>query len=91
MEHGEHGPAMNQQIFNMGLSVETISLYLLLCGLKDAGVTLSTKNILERWNGSYDSFKACMEELEQKNIVSPVISDGENNEIFRLKDVHGWQ
>jgi hypothetical protein len=52
MESNHQGPSREQKIFNLGLPTETISLYLLCCGIKDAGMTLTTRNILERWNGS---------------------------------------
>jgi hypothetical protein len=41
--------------FRIKLPTETISLYLLCCGIKDAGLSLTTKNILERWNGTEES------------------------------------
>jgi len=40
-------PAMSQKIFNIGLSVETVSVYLLCCSLADADTVISTKSLLE--------------------------------------------
>ena len=91
MESNHQGPSREQQIFNLGLSTETISLYLLCCGIKDAGVALTTKNIMERWNGSESGFQKAMEELEIRNIIARILSDGKNNDVFQLKDVHGWR
>jgi hypothetical protein len=91
METNEQGPSMNQRIFELGLPTETISLYLLCCGIKDAGLTISTKNILERWNGSKQDFSTCARDLENRNIVERILSDGDGHEVFRLKDVHGWR
>jgi hypothetical protein len=84
-------PSRDQRIFDLNLPTETISLYLLCCGIKDAGVTLTTKNILERWNGSEEAFQKAMKELEDRNIISRILSDGDKNDAFQIKDVHGWQ
>jgi hypothetical protein len=86
----EHA-AMNQKIFQMGLSTETVSLYLLCCGLADSGATLSTKNLLEIWNSSPETMHASFVELEDRGIVLKIISDGKDNHIYRLTDEHNWK
>jgi len=82
---------MNQKIFQMGLSTETVSLYLLCCGLADAGATLSTKNLLDVWNASPEAMNASFLELEERGIVSKIISDGKTNHIYKLADGHDWK
>ncbi|MFO8083983.1 MAG: hypothetical protein R6U27_06675 [Desulfobacterales bacterium] len=91
MESNHQGPSREQKIFNLGLPTETISLYLLCCGIKDAGMTLTTRNILERWNGSEADFQKAVEELEKRNVISRILSDGENNDAYQIKDVHDWR
>lgn len=86
----EHS-AMNQKIFNMGLSTETISLYLLCCGLADAGATLSIKNLLEIWNASPEAMNDSFLELENRGIVLKIISDGKANHIYKLTDEIDWK
>ena len=58
MANQHQPPAMSQKIFDQNLSTETISVYLMCCGLTDAGSTLSTANLLEIWNGSDSSLYA---------------------------------
>ena len=91
MPESHQGPSMNQRIFELGLPMETVSLYLLCCGILDADLTLSTKNILERWNGSEEDFRKSAQELEKRNILEKALSDGDGNDVFRVKDVHGWR
>lgn len=91
MESDHKTPSRDQRIFDLKLSKETISLYLLCCGIKDAGVTLTTKNILERWNSSEEVFQKAMKELEDRNIISRILSDGDKNDVLQIKDVHGWR
>jgi hypothetical protein len=91
MESGHQEPSRDKRIFELKLPTETISLYLLCCGIKDAGITLTTKNILEKWNGSEEVFQKAIKELEDRNIISRILSDGEKNDAFQIKDVHGWR
>ena len=91
MSASNQGPSMNQRIFELGLPMETVSLYLLCCGILDADLTLSTKNILERWNGSEEDFGKSAQELEKRNILKKALSDGNGNDVFRVNDVHGWR
>ena len=91
MQSGHQTPSRDQKIFDLNLPTETISLYLLFCGIKDAGISLTTKNILERWNGSEEFFQKVMKELEDRNIISRILSDGNKNDAFQIKDVHGWR
>jgi hypothetical protein len=82
---------MNQKIFNMGLPVETVSLYLLCCGLADAGSTISKKNILQIWNSSEEKLKGSLLVLEEKNILLKILSDGKENDVYKLVDVKHWR
>jgi len=91
MESGHQEPSRDKRIFELKLPTETISLYLLCCGIKDAGITLTTKNIIERWNGSEEVFQKAIKELEDRNIISRILSDGDKNDAFQIKDVHGWR
>ena len=84
-------PAMNQKIFSLNLSTETISVYLMCCGLTDAGSTLSTANMLEIWNGSDGGLQAGLQELEKLNIVRKIISDQDSRNIYILTNTADWE
>jgi hypothetical protein len=83
--------SMDQKIFNIGLPVETVSLYLLCCGLADAGSTISKKNILEIWNSSKEELRDCLRALEEKNILLRILSDGKEHDVYKLTDVKQWR
>ena len=83
--------SMDQKIFNIGLSVEIVSLYLLCCGLADAGGTISKKNILEIWNSREEELRDCLQTLEEKNILLRILSDGEEHDVYKLIDVEQWR
>jgi hypothetical protein len=88
---GNDGTSMDQAIFNFGFSVETISVYLLCCGLEDAGKPITTKNLGEIWNGTEDELQKGLDTLEEKNILSKIISDQEDHSVYQLKDVRRWK
>ncbi len=84
-------PAMSRKIFNMSLSVETVSVYLLCCGLADSDKVISTKNLLEIWNSTREALFEGLSNLEKKNIILRIISDQERNNIYKLTDDKSWK
>lgn len=90
MTNQHQPPTMNQQIFSLNLSTETISVYLMCCGLTDAGSTLSTSNMLEIWNGSGASLQEGLGTLEERKILKKIISDQDSRDIYILTDTAEW-
>lgn len=83
-------PSMSQKIFKMALSVEAVSLYLLCCSLADRGAALSTKNIRDLWNGTAEGLADGLSDLEQRNILTRLISDRKKSAVYRLLDDTQW-
>ena len=84
-------PAMDQRIFKIGLPVETVSLYLLCCSLADVETDLSTSNMLKTWNGTEKTLTRALAELEKRNILCRIASDGAGIPIYQLMDSKNWQ
>ena len=84
-------PSMNQKIFDLGLSVETISAYLLCCSLADTGTVVSTKNLTEMWNSTKESLIDGLQDLETRDILRKIISDRAGNNVYQLSDVKNWK
>jgi len=84
-------PAMSQKIFKLGLSVETVSIYLICCSLADTDETISTKKLSEMWNSARASLLEGLEDLETRNILRRIISDRAGNNVYKLSDVKNWQ
>jgi len=91
MVHHKDGPSMSQKIFQLSLSVETTSLYILCCGLADNQSTISIKNIKKVWNGSDAGLAEGLEALEKRNILHKVLSDQKGNCIYQLVDSKKWR
>ena len=82
---------MNQMIFKMGLSVETISVYLLCCSLEDSGSAISTKNLLGIWNSTKAALRDGLKDLEKRNIILRILSDRDENNVYQLTAVERWK
>jgi len=86
----ENPRSMNQMIFNTGLSMESISLYLLCCGLADGNTSLSVKNLMTLWNSSDESLFTSLQDLEKRNIIRKILSDRDENAIYKMTDIKDW-
>ena len=91
MDSQNQPPAMNQEIFNLDLSVETVSVYLICCNLSDNNAIISTKNLSSMWNGTEALLIEGLKNLEERNILRKIISDGEEKNIYQLSDVKDWK
>ncbi len=63
-------PDMDRRIFEMGLSVEATSLYLLMESLSDSGVSLNRASVLPYWNATEQELDEAFDELLRRNVVS---------------------
>ena len=91
MDSQNQTPAMNQEIFNLDLSVETVSVYLICCNLSDNNTVISTKNLSSMWNGTEMLLIKGLKDLEERNILRKIISDREEKNIYQLSDVKDWK
>ena len=91
MDSQNQTSAMNQEIFNLDLSVETVSVYLICCNLSDNNTAISTKNLSSMWNGIEALLIEGLKDLEERNILRKIISDGEEKNIYQMSDVKDWK
>jgi hypothetical protein len=92
MDSHDTTPAMNQRIFEMGFSTETVSVYLLCCGLVDAGVSLTRKNLRKRWNGTPEQLERGLAALGKHNVIHRLADTASSEKAaYRLVlDPHRW-
>ncbi len=60
---------MEQRIFDLKLSVEGTSLYLLLVGLSDSGASLNRETALKVWNAPVEQLDQAFTELVARSIA----------------------
>jgi len=91
MDHNHTPRSMSQKIFKLGLPVEAVSAYLLCCGIEDLGEAITTKRLLEIWNSSKEKLETALQDLEKRQIIRKIISDREENNIYKLNDEKKWK
>jgi hypothetical protein len=91
MHHDMDKPAMNQKIFSIDLKVETVSLYLLCCALADAGATVTTAALMDKWNDSRKALERELERLERRNIICSDNSGKGRVSVYRMTDEKRWR
>ena len=77
---------MDQRIFEMKLSVEATSLYLLMVPLSDAGAVLDRPTILRFWNSSPEELDRALAELEARGVIS-----GDQRGRWYIRPAGSWQ
>jgi hypothetical protein len=90
MDFPHRPPSREQRIFNLGLGVEAVSLYLLCCGLADAGQPLCLATITPIWNLDRTVLITNLDILIRHGILT---ADGDPDEAatrFQLWPANRW-
>ena len=64
---------MDRAIFDVPISVEATSLYILLCALMDGGQAPTLENALPKWTGTEESLLTATRELVERCIIKGVV------------------
>ena len=76
---------MEQRIFEMGLTVQATSLYLLLVSLAQAGAPLTRANVLSFWNAPEPDIDQAFAELVVRRITGT-----EAGGAWRVRPIEEW-
>ncbi|MGA2400228.1 MAG: hypothetical protein ABSG91_00790 [Syntrophobacteraceae bacterium] len=60
---------MDRAIFDLKVSVEATSLYILLCALMDGGQAPTLENALQKWTGTEESLLSAALELIRRCVI----------------------
>ena len=83
--------SMSQEIFTLGFDTETISLYLLCCGIVDIGDILTDRALEGVWNGSGKAMRNALDKLLRHGILRQAVSGDENQRAYQLMPQDRWQ
>lgn len=61
---------MDRAIFDLNVSVEATSLYILLCALMDGGQAPSLENAFPKWTGTEESLLTAAQELIARCVIT---------------------
>jgi hypothetical protein len=64
---------MDRAIFDIKVSVEATSLYILLCALMDGGQAPTLENARLKWTGTVESLLAAAQELVRRCVVTGTV------------------
>ena len=81
---------MSQRIFDLSLSTELVSLYLLCCGLADIGVSVTQEALMDRWNGTEAELQAGLATLEAKGIVQKLAGPDKEHTTWAINPPADW-
>lgn len=91
MESPHRPPTREQRIFNLGLGVEAVSLYLLCCGLADADQPLCLSTITPAWNMDHSALVANLDILLAQGILTADGVSSAEATRFRLEPSARWK
>lgn len=69
---------MDTQIFNLGLSLEANSAYIVVCSLMEDGLRAGLETVTARWNGTPETLAAALRELAAWRVVETRRDSGED-------------
>ena len=78
---------MDQQIFKLGLAVETISAYLLCCALADERRPVTRASLLQVWNAAPGALDRALAELVERAFLD---HSGPADE-YRILPTSAWR
>ena len=64
---------MDRAIFDIKISIEATSLYILLCALMDAGEAPTLENALPKWTGSGEVLLTAATELIERCVITGTV------------------
>ena len=64
---------MDRAIFELNITVEATSLYILLCALMDAGAEPTLENASGKWTGTEEALVEAARELIERCIIAGVV------------------
>jgi len=81
---------MDRTIFDLQLTMEATSAYIVICSLLDEGLFPTLSLVRARWNGNEQSLRSALHELMRHNVVNtdPTVFDGEP---LAIRSREKWQ
>ncbi|MDR3203944.1 MAG: hypothetical protein LBV23_04265 [Deltaproteobacteria bacterium] len=82
---------MDNQIFNLGLSIYANSLYIVICSLVGDGASPGLQSIEGRWNASLELLREAIEELLAWRVIEKRTGPPEIGEVFIPNPASVWR
>ncbi len=82
-----NGMLMDQKIFELGLEVEVVSVYLLCTGLAESDTELTFETLKSVWNGTEETLIAGIDKLAELSIIEK----GSDNKVLQIFNAAMWK
>lgn len=80
---------MDRAVFDLGLSVNAVSLYILICALADEGRDPTLETVGRQWSASEDALWTAAKELESRNVLR-IELESKSSGRFWVQPSHLW-
>ncbi|MGQ9484010.1 MAG: hypothetical protein ACUVSA_03225 [Desulfosoma sp.] len=80
---------MDRSVFDLGLSVHAVSLYILICALADEGQDPSLETVRRQWTASEDALWTAAKELESRKVLR-IELESESSGRFWVQPSRQW-
>ena len=81
---------MDRKIFNLNLSVEATSAYILICNLAESGTPITIESARTFWNDSPEALVSALEELDRHRIIFEAL-DAKQMRQYYLNPSDRWK
>jgi hypothetical protein len=88
MDGQNNRTVMDQKIFELGLSVNTVSVYLLMTGLADSGTELTLDTLVSMYTGNRADLDKALNELSERSII---ILNANGMGAYRVEPSENWK
>ncbi|ROR02983.1 hypothetical protein [Desulfosoma caldarium] len=80
---------MDRAVFDLGMSVHAVSLYILICALADEGRDSTLEAVRGQWTASEDALWTAAKELERHKVLR-IEMESESSGRFWVQPSHEW-
>ena len=81
---------MDRKIFNLNLSVEATSAYILICNLAESGTPITIESAGTFWNDKPEALISALEELERYRVIVEALDANQMRQYY-LNSSDRWK
>ena len=81
---------MDRSIFDLKMSVEATSLYILICSLMDEGTLPTVGSVRSQWSGSEEALTSAADELVRHGVLEPPTLQDEAS-VLKIRAAASWK
>ena len=80
---------MDRAVFDLKMSTEATSLYILICSFSDQGIAPTRILVRSRWSGDDEDFLLAIDELLSRRVLGGIVPQSDED-VFQLNPHPFW-